>query len=227
MPYSTTLQEQGARTDRTVHTTAMGRTLMWFALAIAVSSLGAYFGLTAGISLFMHSPPIMFAVFLLELILVFTARWWSTHRPINYIAFALFAFITGIAIVPALLMAALKGGIALIIRALLATAVTFIFAGIVAWKTEINMLKFSSLLFFALIGMLVVGVLSIFIPFGSTGEMIYSFFGVVIFAVYTIYDLQRLRYKIYANEVEIALNLYLDIFNLFLYILRFLSSRRN
>lgn len=224
MSYTTTLSGQGTHA---VHTTAMGRTLMWFALAIAVSSLGAYIGLTAGISLFLRNPGMMMGMFILELALVLTARWWSTRRPINYIAFALFAFITGITIVPALLMAALKGGIALVIRALLATAITFILAGVVAWKTEVNMLKFSSILFFALIGMIVVGILSIFIPFGSTGEMVYSFFGVIIFATYTIYDLQRLKYKMYANEVEIALNLYLDIFNLFLYILRFLSSRRN
>lgn len=224
MSYTTTLSGQGTHA---VHTTAMGRTLMWFALAIAVSSLGAYIGLTAGISLFLRNPGMMMGMFILELALVLTARWWSTRRPINYIAFALFAFITGITIVPALLMAALKGGIALVIRALLATAITFILAGVVAWKTEVNMLKFSSILFFALIGMIVVGILSIFIPFGSTGEMVYSFFGVIIFATYAIYDLQRLKYKMYANEVEIALNLYLDIFNLFLYILRFLSSRRN
>ena len=77
-----------------------------------------------------------------------------------------------------------------------------------------------------LIGLLVLSVLQIFVPaFRTTGfELMLSGGGVVIFAIFTAIDLQRVaeQSRSGANPFLMALSLYLDIFNLFLFILRFM-----
>ena len=62
-------------------------------------------------------------------------------------------------------------------------------------------------------------------------EMIISAVGIVVFGMFLAYDIQRLRRGTAMGESPflLALSLYLDIFNLFLYVLRFMlavSGRR-
>jgi hypothetical protein len=74
--------------------------------------------------------------------------------------------------------------------------------------------------------MIIVGVIGIFLPWGSTTEMIYSGIGVLLFTGYTMYDFQKLKMYPENMYIEAALQLYLDIFNLFIFILRLISSGR-
>ena len=55
-------------------------------------------------------------------------------------------------------------------------------------------------------------------------ELILSGLGITVFAVFTAFDLQRIQRlgKMGVNPFMLALSLYLDIFNLFLYVLRFM-----
>ena len=75
-----------------------------------------------------------------------------------------------------------------------------------------------------LIGMLVVALIGIFIPWGNTGEMIFSGAGVLLFSLFAMFDIQRLRYSPEDEYINAAINLYLDLFNLFIYILRFTGA---
>jgi hypothetical protein len=60
---------------------------------------------------------------------------------------------------------------------------------------------------------------------GSDGGMIYSLFGIFIFVCAIIYDTHRLKDKYgYDDYILASVNLYLDIINLFLYILDFLKK---
>jgi len=81
-------------------------------------------------------------------------------------------------------------------------------------------------MFNALIGLIVFGLLQLFIPAlqGPGFEMIISGAGIVVFSLFLAYDIQRLRRGTAVGESAffLALSLYLDIFNLFLYILRFM-----
>jgi FtsH-binding integral membrane protein len=68
----------------------------------------------------------------------------------------------------------------------------------------------------------------IFIPWSNTFEMVFSGVGVVIFGAFTMYDFQKLKVMPHDRPLDAAMNLYLDIFNMFIYILRLMSgSRRN
>ena len=79
-----------------------------------------------------------------------------------------------------------------------------------------------------LIGLIVIALLQLFVPSLRTGgmEIVISGIGVVLFAAFTAYDVQRVQAlgRLGANPFLLALSLYLDIFNLFLYVLRFMLA---
>jgi FtsH-binding integral membrane protein len=207
-----------------ISTTFLGRVMILFGVALGVSALGAYLGFLGMQGATLSSlPGFMGLAFVIELILIFTSRWWSQSRPLNYILFAVFAFASGLTVAPIIFTLVLQGSGGLVVQALLATTVTFAAAGLIAWKTEVNMFKFQGLLMTGLIGMLIVGLISLFFPMSSLMDSIYSFGGILLFTGFLMFDLQRVRYNAAQNEIEVALALYLDIFNLFLYILRFLD----
>lgn len=208
----------------------ISKVLFFFGLAVAISAAGTFTGFQYLGPLFVQNPGLMFVFFAAELILVFTARFWSTRRPLNYLLFATFAFVTGLMIVPLLASVILEfGGPGIIIKALLATTFTFTAVAIVGLVSQRSFSGLRGFLMMGLIGMIVVSLIGIFIPWSNNFEMIFSGFGVLIFAGFTLYDISRLKHYPQDRYIDAALNLYLDIFNLFLYILRLISgvSRRN
>jgi FtsH-binding integral membrane protein len=209
--------------------TFLSKVMFFFGLALLTSAAGSFVGFNYWIPLFIANPAIIWMLFAAELMLMFTARLWSARKPVNYILFVLFAFVTGLTLVPILVSTIMEfGGPALIIKALLATTLTFAAAAILGWVTGRNLMGLSGFLFFSLLGMIIVSLVGIFIPWGNTFEMVFSGFGVVIFGAYTMYDIQRLKIFPDDRPIDAALMLYLDIFNLFIYILRLMSAgRRN
>lgn len=200
------------------------KVFFYFGLAILASAAGTFVGFTYFAEFFLANPMLMWALFALELGLVFTARLWSQRRPLNYVLFMAFAFITGVTIVPLLALFLAEFGPAIIVKALLAT--TFMFAGtaIFAWTTKKNLSGLGGFLWIGLIGMIVVSLIGIFVPWSNTFEMIFAGFGVVLFSAYTMYDIQKIKTFKGMSPMEAALGLYLDIFNLFIFILRLMGA---
>lgn len=87
-----------------------------------------------------------------------------------------------------------------------------------------------------LIFLLIVGLLSMFLPLGALDRII-CLIGVAIFLGFTAYDTQKIKsfYAYYSQDgamlekasVFSALQLYLDFVNIFLYLLRFMGRRKN
>ena len=202
----------------------LSKVFFFFGLAILSSALGTFFGLNFLAKYFIAHPALIYIAFAAELILVFTSRMWSERRPMNYLFFILFSFITGITLVPIVGYLAFSGGIDLVVKALAATACVFTASAIFGYTTSFNLTGLRGFLSISLIGMIVISLIGIFFPWGSTFEMIFSGFGVILFAGYTMYDLQNLKNYPETMYIDAALKLYLDIFNLFLYILRLLTS---
>ncbi len=226
MPMSTYNNEQaiGISSD----TPFINRVLFYFGLAILVSALGTYVGFTYLIGYFIMHPASIWVVFALELVLIFTSRLWSQRRPLNYLLFAFFAFLSGLTMVPLLASIIIEaGGFDIIVKALAATTLVFSAAAIYGWVTNRNLSGLRGFLTLALIGMIIVSVIGIFIPWNSAFEMVFCLIGVVVFSGYTMYDIQRIKVMPESSPMDAALMLYLDIFNLFLYILRLMSNSRN
>ncbi len=205
--------------------TFMSKVYFFFGLAVAVSTAGAYLGLNYLVKYFVTSPALTYGLIIAELALILTSGWWSRTRPLNYLLFSLFALVTGLTLVPILAYFSLSsGGMDLLIKALTATALMFGACAIFGQTTHYNLQGLGGFLMMSLLGMIIVGLVGMFLPWSNTFEMIYSGIGVVIFSGYTMYDIQRLKTYPEDRYIDAALQLYLDIFNLFLYILRLLSA---
>lgn len=197
-----------------------------FALAMALTVVGAYFGAQAAPMLVNSGVHIVLLI--VQLGLIFTSRWWMNQSPLNYLLFGLFPAISGFTIAPYLLMvmANYANGTMIIVNALSATAFMASAAAVFARTTSWNLGFMGKFLFFGVIGLIIMGLLQWFVPsLRTTGmELAISGAGVVIFALFTAYDVQRVMHmsKAGANPFVMALSLYLDIFNLFLYVLRFM-----
>ncbi|XP_066995828.1 protein lifeguard 1 isoform X2 [Anabrus simplex] len=102
---------------------------------------------------------------------------------------------------------------------------------IFAFQTKWDFTMMGGVLIVALIVLLIFGLVAMFFP-GKTITMIYASLGALLFCVYLIYDTQMMigggKYSISPEEyVFAALNLYLDIINIFLYILTIIGLNRD
>uniref|UniRef100_A0A1L8DK42 Putative n-methyl-d-aspartate receptor glutamate-binding subunit n=1 Tax=Nyssomyia neivai TaxID=330878 RepID=A0A1L8DK42_9DIPT len=101
-----------------------------------------------------------------------------------------------------------------------------------AFQTRWDFTVMGGVLFVAVIILMIFGIIAIFIP-GKTMTLIYASLGALIFSVYLIYDTQLMmggkhKYSISPEEyIFAALNLYLDIVNIFMYILAIIGASRD
>ncbi|MDA1060633.1 MAG: Bax inhibitor-1/YccA family protein [bacterium] len=209
-----------------IEPTFFGKVMAFFALAMLSSAAGAFITYTYFIQYFIQMPALMWAFFIVELAIIFTSRMWSQKIPLNRFMFATFAFITGITIAPLLaVVAASPGGAVMISKALMATGLMFSATALIGWTTKVDLSGMRGFLMIGLIGLIVVGIMGFFIPWSNKMEMVYSGIGVLIFSGFTMYDFQKIKKYPQDRYIEAALSLYLDIFNLFLFILRFMNAR--
>ncbi|MBI4975322.1 Bax inhibitor-1/YccA family protein [Candidatus Peregrinibacteria bacterium] len=208
--------------------TFFGKVMFFFAVAIMMSVLAVFIGNEYLLQYFFVTPGLIYVLFIAELALIFTARTWSTKVPLNRFLFALFAFITGLTIAPLIsVVAAMPSGVALLSKALIITSMTFTATALIGWTTKMDLSGMRTFLMMTIIGMIIVSVIGIFIPWGNTFEMVFSGIGVLLFSAFTAYDFQKIKRFPEDRYIDAALMLYLDIFNLFIYILRLLLSLRN
>jgi len=199
-----------------------------FALAMAFTVLGAFIGVQVAGALL--NSGMHFVLLFGELAIIFSARWWMNKSPLNYLLFFLFPILSGITITPYILyiLSGYVNGGAILVNALASTTFMAAGAAIFARTTSWDLSGLGRGLFFALLGLIVLGVLQIFVPAlrGTQTEILISGGGVVLFALFTAYDLQRIQTlgRAGASPFLLAISLYLDIFNLFLMVLRFMLA---
>ncbi|CAH2355241.1 bax inhibitor 1 [[Candida] railenensis] len=117
----------------------------------------------------------------------------------------------------------------ILVQALLLTFVIFIGLTLFAFQTKYDFVSWQGFVGMALWGLIGWGFVMMFFPHQSSAmEMIYSGIGAAIFSVYIVIDTQRLmKTANLDDEVMATMSLYLDILNLFLFILRILQSRQD
>ncbi|KAL2171226.1 hypothetical protein VTG60DRAFT_3537 [Thermothelomyces hinnuleus] len=115
-----------------------------------------------------------------------------------------------------------------VLNAVFLTAGIFIFLTAFACQTKYDFTSWMPYLFGALWGLLIFGFISFFLPYSSTGELVYGLLIALVFSGYILVDTQLvLRKHHIEEEIAAAISLYLDIINLFLAILRILNSQNN
>lgn len=113
----------------------------------------------------------------------------------------------------------------------------FLFVGMAAYGflTKKSMASMGSILFGSVIALIIANIVNLF-WFNDTMYLLISVIGVVVFALYTAYDMNKLKEMYYEYgyvdgrttqglAVSGALSLYMDFINLFIYLIRLFSSR--
>ncbi len=199
-----------------------------FALAMGLTVFGVFLGMQFALPLF--SSGLVWLLLIAELGIVFSARLWIAQTPLNYLLFGLFPVLSGITVTPFLLsvLVGYANGGSILLNALAATGCMAGASAVFARTTRWDLSMFSRALFLGIIGLLALGLLQIFFPALRTTpfELMLSGGGVLLFAAFTAFDLQRIQAmgRMGENAFLLALSLYLDIFNLFLYVVRFMIA---
>jgi hypothetical protein len=125
-----------------------------------------------------------------------------------------------------------------IVRVFFITAGTFAAMSIYGYTTRADLSRFGSFLFMGLIGIIIAGLVNMFIG-SSALQFAISVIGVVVFTGLTAFDTQRIKatYVQYAyadgvdaagkRSVYDALSLYLNFINLFMLLLQLLGNRNS
>ncbi|EMG48794.1 bxi1 Bax inhibitor 1 [Candida maltosa Xu316] len=116
-----------------------------------------------------------------------------------------------------------------LIEAVLLTLLIFIGLTLFAFQTKYDFISWQGTVGLVLWGLIGWGFIMMFFPQQSTFmENVYSFIGAVVFSIYIIIDTQQIMKTLHLDDEVIAcISLYLDIINLFLFILRILNNNRD
>ena len=116
----------------------------------------------------------------------------------------------------------------IISQTLLATALAIFATASTVFLTSINFSFLGSFLLIALIALILLSISNALFFHSRLFSLIKSYLGALIFTLYLLYDFNRLEEmagdKSWGTAVDIAVNIYLDIINLFLYLLDILSD---
>jgi FtsH-binding integral membrane protein len=197
-----------------------GQVMGLVALTVACSALGAYIGRnlsgTTGLLMFFGAFGCIIGLN------VANAR---AHEQLAIgLLFGLGLFL-GMAVGPVLAVYA-KSDPGVLWQAAGSTAVFVAGCGAYGYATRRDLSSWARALLWALIGLLAFGLIGIFVAIPN-GNVIYSVAGLAIFGAFTIFDFNRLRRANMNSAVPIAAGIFLDIFNIFLFMLRLLGGGRN
>jgi FtsH-binding integral membrane protein len=98
--------------------------------------------------------------------------------------------------------------------------------GTVGYATRRDLSSWYRVLFLALLALLVFGIVAIFVSVPGA-NVIWSVAGLVIFGGYTILDFNRLRRAGAESAVPIAASIFLDVLNVFLFLLQLFGGQRD
>ncbi|KAJ1868922.1 hypothetical protein GGI01_000630 [Coemansia sp. RSA 376] len=151
------------------------------------------------------------------------ALWWKRHsHPANIAFLSVFTFFEAYVLGAA--TAFYKDSI--VAQALAITLGLFIVLTLFAMQSRYDFSKLGSILFFSLWAVILVGFVQIFLPFNRTFDLIMAVVIALVFCGYILYDTHMIMNRLSPDEYIIAsLDLYLDVINLFLAILRILNNR--
>ena len=202
-------------------------------LGLAVSALMALLGSMTGFVYFMAQHSFVYwgmMIAALGIVFYMSARLTRISSGTAFALFILYAVLMGLSLCPILLI--YTG--ASIAKTFIITAGTFGAMSLYGYTTKQDLTKIGSLLFMALIGLIICSLVNMFWG-NNTFDWIISILGVIIFVGLTAWDTQKIRQMAevmpaasHSHLATIgALSLYLDFLNLFLYLLRIFGSSRD
>lgn len=214
---------------------------LWMGAGLGLTffvALGLMLWLTSGSELdlyvrFSNLLPLFYGGLIAEVVLAIVLGLFVKKMPyaVSLSMFIVYSIVSGVTFTPILVV--YDAGSA--IFAFAAAAVLFIGFAIYGIVTKRDLLKLGPILAIGLVVLLLFSVLGVIFQMSGL-SIIISIVGIIIFIGLTAYDTQKIKasYDAYANDpemlkklsVNLALQLYLDFINLFIYILRLMGKAR-
>lgn len=210
----------GATLTRDRSHTLFGQTMGLVTITLAFAALGAFIGKNM-------APNAGFILFIGALGCVFGLNIASAKGNEQLAMVLLFALglLLGLAIAP-IIADITKTQPDAVYQAAAATAGFVGILGAGGYATRKDLSSWVRLLFWALVALIVFGLISIFVAIPNA-NIIYCVAGLVIFGGFTIVDFNRLRHrKTTLSPVVLAAGIFLDIFNIFLFFLQIFGGGR-
>jgi FtsH-binding integral membrane protein len=211
----------------------MVRVYSYMAAGLAISGLVAYLAATTGFYQQIAGTPLIWIVMLAPLGMVLLLGFGINRMSIGgaFVAFWIFAALLGLSLAGIFLV--FTG--ASIARVFFISAATFAAMSLYGYTTGRDLSRFGAFLFMGLIGIVIAGLVNIFV--GSNAlQFAISVIGVIVFTGLTAYDTQRIKQVYLTSDpadmttkkaILGALTLYLDFINLFIMLLQLTGQRRD
>ena len=198
--------------------TLVGKVLGYVAAAMGVSAVAA---------LLAPAVPrgLAFIFMLLALAGVFALNWVKDKPGINFAVYFFVAAALGLGVGSIIEVYVGAGMGNIVVDAAATTGIISLGAGYYGYTTNRDLSRLGSILFFALIGVVIASIIGIFVHLPLFGLLI-SAAAAAVFTGYIVYDINRTVHAGPATQgdaIVLALGIYLDLINLFLAILRILS----
>lgn len=189
------------------------------ALGLCITALAVYLFPNVGYGLGLGA-------LLFGFLLLFAMGAAQGNPPLALVLFYAFAFLEGIGISPTVNHYVQTVGPGVVYNAALTTGLGMFALAAVVYATGINFLRFQGILFFALLALIVVGIVNIFLHFVQ--PTVYSWLTLAIFSGLVLVDFARIKAMSNAppsSPVMYAVSIYLDAINIFLALLQIFGNR--
>ena len=210
----------------------MSKTFFWMFLGLLGTGLVGFYTYSSGLYLSIFTSSSSLAIIaMIEVIVVLLFSFLFKKLPpmVVGILYFIYAFINGFTFSSIFAVFEMSS----IVYAFFATSILYAVLAFCGYKTNLDVSKWSTILFIALLISLVVSIVNLFLG-NSMLDIILNWVVIFIFAGYTIYDMNMLRQlendtslpqeKIY---IYCAMQLYLDFINLFIRILSIFGKRND
>lgn len=226
----------GRTTDLTAAFSALMRKVyVWMTLALVVTALTAYYVATTPSALYaiFSNQVLFFGLLIAEIVVVIamTALINKVSFMVAALMMAAYSILNGVTMASIFVVYEMAS----IATTFFVTAGTFAAMAIVGYTTKKDLTKMGGILFMALIGLIIAGIVNMFLQ-SDTMSYIVSGIGVLVFTGLTAYDSQKIKSMLMqcdnvndgTQKLALlgSLTLYLDFINLFLYLLRFMGDRK-
>ncbi len=150
----------------------------------------------------------------------------SAHPAIGISLLMAWTFVSGLLLGPAIAMYVERLGWQTVCLAYVGTGGVMAVCGAIGALSGINFSFLGGILFLALFGLVIFGVIGIFVRMSRQVNIVHSLIGMVVFAGYFIFDFWRLSVSENSWEaaIRLTMSLYLDFINFLLYLLQFLAE---
>ncbi|MDR0803740.1 MAG: Bax inhibitor-1/YccA family protein [Rickettsiales bacterium] len=206
--------------------------------AVGLTALTTYATLRWGLPLIITESGSVSPLFYIVLFAAFGLSLFAQARAFKMSAaggagcLAIYSAAMGFCIAPLVAFALAVNPVS-VLQAFVIAALMFGCMALFGYKTTKDLSFMGVFLFIGMIGLIITGIISMFWPFGSTANMIVSIIGVLVFALFTAYDMQFLKnaYNSVPRESEGqlavlgALHLYISFIAMFQYVLSLLNRR--